>query len=336
MRVLMLGGTEFTGPYTVRRLVEIGHEVYVFHRGKSNAPLPSSVRRIIGDYARLPDYAEEFRRIAPDVVVDMICYTEAAAQTTLQTLRGLTQRVVTISSEDVYRAYGRLHRTEPGPPDPIPLTEESPLRERLSIHGEAYDKIAVERVMGSAPELPCTILRFPAVYGPRDTLHRFYPYLKRMDDGRPVILLEAEWADWRWSRGYVENVAQATLLAVTEKRAAGRIYNVAEPDAPTEAEWIERIAAITGWKGEIVRVSRETLATPDEALPLQLKKTNDLSQHWVVDTSRIREELGYSEETPRDEALRRTIAWERANPPEQSEPEWFDYAAEDAILAALA
>jgi hypothetical protein len=55
----------------------------------------------------------------------------------------------------------------------------------------------------------------------------------------------------------------------------------------------------------------------------------------VVDTTRIREELGYTEPVSRDEALRRTVAWERAHPPEEVDPQAFDYAAEDALLAEL-
>src|SRR5579872_2601240 len=120
MRVLMLGGTGFTGPYAVHRLVEIGHEVAVFHRGQSDAALPPEVKNLYGHYANLPDFAEIFRRFAPEIVVDMICFTEEAARTTMRTFHGLARRIVTISSEDVYRAYGRLHGTEPGPPDPIP------------------------------------------------------------------------------------------------------------------------------------------------------------------------------------------------------------------------
>jgi nucleoside-diphosphate-sugar epimerase len=38
----------------------------------------------------------------------------------------------------------------------------------------------------------------------------------------------------------------------------------------------------------------------------------NLAQHWVVDTSRIRRELGYRERIAREEAIRRTVAWERA------------------------
>lgn len=41
MRVLVVGGTGFIGPYVVRALVEQGHEVSVFHRGSSEAELPA-------------------------------------------------------------------------------------------------------------------------------------------------------------------------------------------------------------------------------------------------------------------------------------------------------
>jgi hypothetical protein len=45
--------------------------------------------------------------------------------------------------------------------------------------------------------------------------------------------------------------------------------------------------------------------------------------------------LGYREVVPRDEALKRTIAWESSSPPAEVDPARFDYAAEDAALAAL-
>jgi hypothetical protein len=52
----------------------------------------------------------------------------------------------------------------------------------------------------------------------------------------------------------------------------------------------------------------------------------------VAETSRFREGLGYEEETPRQEALRRLIEWERTNPPSEIDLKRFDYAAEDAAL----
>jgi hypothetical protein len=57
-----------------------------------------------------------------------------------------------------------------------------------------------------------------------------------------------------------------------------------------------------------------------------------MDQHVVTDSSRIRRELGYQETVPRTEALRRTIAWERAHPPDPLSPAMFDYAAEDRAM----
>src|SRR5207249_1224013 len=92
-----------------------------------------------------------------------------------------------------------------------------------------YEKILAERTVKGNPLLPGTVLRLPMVYGPRDDQHRLFPYLKRMDDKRPAILLDEDVAQWRWTRGYVENVAAAIALAVVDERAIGRIYNVGEP-----------------------------------------------------------------------------------------------------------
>ncbi len=56
----------------------------------------------------------------------------------------------------------------------------------------------------------------------------------------------------------------------------------------------------------------------------------NLDQHWVAETARIREELGYREPIAREEAIRRTIEWERAPP--QAGLDQFEYAAEDIAL----
>src|SRR5262249_10284904 len=98
-----------------------------------------------------------------------------------------------------------------------------------------YEKILVEQVVTGDTGLPATVLRLPMVYGPGDEQHRLAPYLKRMMDGGEVILLDEGMARWRCLRGYVEEVAAAIALAVTSPAAAGRVYNVAEPTAHTEA-----------------------------------------------------------------------------------------------------
>ena len=50
---------------------EAGHEVAVFHRGRTEAELPEGVGRVVGDRRNLGDFVGEFRRLAPEVVLDM-------------------------------------------------------------------------------------------------------------------------------------------------------------------------------------------------------------------------------------------------------------------------
>lgn len=161
MRVLILGGTSLTGPYTVRRLHALGHQVRVFHRGEHEADLPAGVRHVHGEIAHPPS---EIFHPAPEVVVHMWAMTEADATAFVNLFRGIAARAVVISSGDVYRAYGRLWGTDSGSPDAIPLSEDAPLREsrypyrkmapsedRCMAH---YDKILVEQASMNRPD--CT------------------------------------------------------------------------------------------------------------------------------------------------------------------------------------
>jgi nucleoside-diphosphate-sugar epimerase len=341
MRLLVIGGTGFIGRLLVPRLLDAGHEVAVVHRPESTAPTPDGVRRIAADRKRLTEYAGPLRAFAADVVIDLIASSGRQAAEAVRVFGGHAGRLVVVSSMDVYRATSVLHGLDGGPLEPVPLTEESRLRDRPQTYpaeamermkrvfawvDDEYDKVAVERAVGGDAALPATILRLPMIHGPGDPLHRFFPLLRRMDDGRPAILMAQRVAAWRGPHGYVENVAAAVALAATAERAVAgrRVYNVGDADHPTELEWAQRLAEVVGWRGELV-------VRPDEEVPAYLRIPGRLEQHWAVDTSRIRRELGYVEPVGREEGLRRTVAWERAHAPPIDAVQ-FDYRAEDEVL----
>lgn len=338
MQILVIGGTGFTGVHVLRRLVEDGHNVAVFHRGQTETELPPAVKHIYGEREDLSTFVTHFKKFAPDVVLDMIPYIEQHALTLIDTFRSMAKRVVAISSMDVYAAYGMFRRSEAGEPAQTPFDEDAPLRSNLYPYREYaqssddpvynYDKILVEWVVMNDSKLPGTVLRLAKVYGFGDNQHRAFEYVKRMDDGRPAILLEERKAQWRWTRGYTENVAAAIVLAVTNEQAVNRIYNVGEADALTETEWVRSIGRAAGWDGEVV-------AAPRDILPKHLAEDYDYRHNLAANTSRIREELGYAEPISREEALNQTVAWERDNPPKNIDAEKFDYAAEEAALMGL-
>ena len=334
MNVLIIGGTSFIGPSVVRQLHAAGHAVTLFNRGQSAADLPDGVSRIGGDRAAMAGFRDQFKECAPQVVLDMYAMTRDDALMTMSAVKGIASRVVAISSLDTFQAFGRLVGTEPGLPAELPLTEESPLREkRYPYRGDeargaddphqwrdSYDKIDVEEVIQSDPDMPGTVLRLPMVYGPRDRQHRFRSFVRRMDDGRSAIPLAESMASWRSSWAYVDDVAAAVSLAVTDERAAGQTYVLSEREHPTMAEIARVLAAQVGWQGDIITV-------PDSELPQSM----NTAQHLVADSSRIRQELGFQEVTDHLTALERTIEWERQGGPPMDAAE-LDYQREDELI----
>jgi nucleoside-diphosphate-sugar epimerase len=274
-------------------------------------------------------------------VIDFVISSGPQADELMNVFRGATRRVVMLSSMDVYRAIGISHGTESGPLEEVPLTEESPLRRNLHPYPpenmqllrkvfswvtDDYDKIPAERGVMNDRETPGTVLRLPMVYGVGDPLRRFYPVVKRVADERRHIIFPDTLAAWRSPRGYVENVAAAIASAATDDRAARRIYNVCEEPPFSELEWARKIASEMRWGGEFV-------VLPVERTPPHLLRPGNAAQHWAASSALIRRELGYEEPVPIEEAIRRTIRWERENPPDAALLSQFDYAAEDAALS---
>lgn len=333
MNIAILGGTGFIGGQVTAQLAALGHKLLVFHRGST--PLPALPRgsSLVGERKSLSAHAAAFRRFDPQVVIDVIGYSRHDARELATTFGDSPARVVVLSSVDVYRNRSGFFGHPEAAPDLAPFTETTPLRTRFYPYADpakpfdpetTYEKVHVETAVRAAFGARATILRLAAIYGPGDRQHRLWPYLKRMIDRRPFILLENTQASWPWTRGYVENVAAAIAAAALDDTARGEIYNVGEPTAPTEHAWVTRLAQFTGWTGRI-------LTLPNPALPPHLRTTYDWHYGFAMNTAKLRTALRFIDPISSDLALQRTIAWETANPPIPN-PATFDYAAEDTAV----
>ncbi len=340
MKVLILGGTVFTGPHIVNALAAQGHEVRVYHRGQHLLePLPPNVKKLNAYLTSLKFYRPALRQLKFDVVLHMLAMTRYEAQQAIEAFAGYVPRIVVASCQDVYAPCGARHGKEQHEPLPHPLAEDGPLRTSRQIFGGDYEKIYMEQAfLEYQNRLPVTLVRLPAMYGPGDPRCRFFEWIKRMEDGRPALLLEPGMAGYRWTHGYVENMAHALTLAVTTPHADGvtaRIYNVSEPQdpaagiagAPTMVARLRGLAHAAGYHGQIRVV-------PREHCPAHLVQPLDFRHHLVTSDAKIRRELGYAEVVGMDEGLRRTVAWQRAHLPTEWDPRDFDYAAEDHAIQA--
>jgi nucleoside-diphosphate-sugar epimerase len=232
------------------------HEITLFHRGQTKCQLPPNVQHIYGEKMALEHFKDDFKKLSPDVVVDMIASTEEATRIVVNTFKGITNRLITISSQDVYRAYGIVRKADNGILEPTPISESSALRlsrfpyqdisKDPSDWCNKYDKVLVEDIIMNNQYIKGTILRLPAVYGPNDSQHRLYKYLKlkHMSVNRPFILMDESFSNWSWTHGYVENVANAIALAITNELSTGRIYNVGELESRSMLDFIIEIGSI--------------------------------------------------------------------------------------------
>jgi nucleoside-diphosphate-sugar epimerase len=287
MRVLVIGGTGFIGAHVVGQLASQGHTIAIYHRGHTQRALPERAYEIINPHSTLPigDFPRELFEFRSEVVIHTMAMGAVDAQACVTAFAGHAGRLVLLSSGDVYRAYGRFTKIEPGPPEEGLLSEESPLREVLFPYRARatspdaleywYEKILAERAGSSDPSLPCTILRLPKVYGPggNEDLSSIYRYRNQ--------------SNWRWTHGFVENVAAAIVLAAAHPAAGGRVYNVGEANTPTMAERLLRL--------------------PPSSIEPAPGSEFDFAQNIAYDTSRIRTELGYLETVSEEEGLLRTL-----------------------------
>lgn len=313
MKVLIIGGTGFIGCHVAAAFAAAGHEVAVFHRGQTEADSEHELTHIHGDRNELAQQRERVDAFSPRTVVDLAALTEEQARSAVEVFRGRVERIVCASSMDVYQAYGFFRRSEHGAPASQPFEESAPLRSVLYPYRKLatgpedilynYEKVLVEQVMSSAHDLPATVLRLPQVFGPHDRQHRIGTYLCQMEAGDQITISE-EKARWRWTRGYVEDVAAAFVLAAVDPKAANQTYNVGEREAECEIEWINCIARVAGWNGEVKTV-------PAAALGDNSAEPYNWDHDLAANTIRIRQDLGYRELISRDDALARSIEWER-------------------------
>ena len=109
------------------------------------------------------------------------------------------------------------------------------------------------------------------------------------------------------------------------RTGGGRIYNVAESVAFTEAERVRWIGEAVGWTGEVVTVGLGRIS-----LPFRTEQGLD------TDSTRIRRELGFAEVVSPHVGQGRTIGWEGANPSWTSEGVGLlGHEAEDVLLTEL-
>ena len=229
LRILILGGTGFTGPYQVRYALSRGHKVTTFNRGKTHpGELPNEVEQLVGDRNGKLD-ALKGRQW--DVVIDNPTTLPAWVRDAAQILKGNVERYVFISTISVYG------EVKTGPDENAPTEKyegADPYKETLEAMKaggyKTYGPLKALSEKEAEKWFPgkTLIIRPGLIVGPRDETDRFTYWPVRIDRAGevlapgspddPVQFIDArDLAEW--------------TIRMAENRETG-IYNATGPAKP--------------------------------------------------------------------------------------------------------
>ncbi|MGY1584109.1 NAD-dependent epimerase/dehydratase family protein [Streptomyces sp. MN13] len=343
-RAVVIGATGQIGRPAVAALARDGWRVTAASRGGGRDDgWPDGVRSVRLD--REDDAA--LASVVGDgceLVVDVVAYGARHARQ-LTDLSGRIGSAVVISTVSVYedgegRGFDTMDRPDGFPEYPVPIREDQPT---VAPGDTSYStgKAALERdLLAAGDRLPVTLLRAGAVHGPYSPLPRELYFVKRNLDGRRRRVL-AFGGESRFHGAQVRNIAELVRLAAA--RPGSRVLNAVDPDAPTVAGIGAAVDAVMG-----VRTETVSFDGPPPG-PAVGKSPWSAERPVVCDMSAAERELGYRPVVSSyAEGLPETVEWlagRLAGGRDWREvfpllagvyPDLFDYAAEDAWLAARA
>ncbi|MBV9128053.1 MAG: epimerase, partial [Verrucomicrobia bacterium] len=189
LRILILGGTGFTGPFQVRYALSRGHKVTVFNRGKTHpGELPTEVEQLLGDRNGQLD-ALKGRQW--DVVIDNPATLPVWVRDAAQILQGNVGRYVFISTISVYADTSKPGVDETAPlaqytgPDAMKETMEAVRASGFALYGPLKARAEQEAEKWFPKET--LVIRPGLIVGPGDESDRFTYWPVRIDRGGEVL-----------------------------------------------------------------------------------------------------------------------------------------------------
>jgi len=311
LRILILGGTGFTGPYQVRYALSRGHKVTTFNRGKTHpGESPSEVEQLIGDRNGQLD-ALKGRKW--DVAIDNPTTLPAWVRGAAEILKGNVERYVFTSTISVYAD------TSKGVDETAPLAKyegADPYKETLeAMKASGYKTYGPLKALSEKEAekwFPgkTLIIRPGLIVGPRDETDRFTYWPVRIDRGGevlapgtpsdPVQFIDArDLAEW--------------TIRMAENRETG-IYNATGPAEPLGIGEM-----LNGIKGALNSNTKFTWIPADFLKQQKIEAWSDMPV-WAGD------ELGLARTNishalakgltfhPLAETARDTLAWFKSQP----------------------
>ncbi|MEJ7811058.1 MAG: NAD-dependent epimerase/dehydratase family protein [Gemmatimonadaceae bacterium] len=250
LRILILGGTGFIGPYQVRYALDRGHTVTLFNRGRTNPQLFPNVEKLVGDRA---SDLKSLEGREWDVVIDNSATDPTWVERSARQLAKSAKRYMFVSTRSVYFDTSR-----------VPMTIEAPVFTRENTPVETgkplpygLSKALAEKEAQKYFPGRTLVVRPGLIVGPGDLTDRFTYWPVRIERGGevlapgdgtdPVQVIDArDLSEW--------------MIRLAEGSTTG-VYNAVGPKTPRSfAELLHGIKAVTTSEATFTWVDTDFLA----------------------------------------------------------------------------
>jgi 2'-hydroxyisoflavone reductase len=318
LRILILGGTGFTGPFQIQNALSRGHKITTFNRGKTHpGELPKEVEQLVGDRNGQLDALKNRQW---DVVIDNPTSVPVWVRDAAQILKGNVDRYVFISTISVYADTSKPGTTEDAPlakytgADAMKETRESLIASKFALYGalKALSEAEAEKWFPKKT----LVIRPGLIVGPRDETDRFTYWPVRIDRGGEVLAPgdpadPVEFIDGR-------DLAEWTIRMV-EKGETG-IYNATGPAKKTGiGEMLQTIKTANASKADLTWVNADFLEAQKVAawsdMPVWIPPRGEEAGATQISNQRaVAKGLTFR---PLAGTARDTLAWFKSQPAER-------------------
>lgn len=270
MRVLILGGTGVISRAIVNQLLADNHDVIIFNRGNKKLSFAGEVERIQGDRLNRDEFETSMRKRRFDAVIDMLCFNETDAKSTVAAFRDNVEQMVICSS---IAAYKRPYKT-------VPTVEASEQLWDNPVFSYAFEKAEMERYLQRVIQddnLPITIIRPSLTYGPGaaniGVLRQNFGIIDRIRKDKPLVMFGD--GSTSWSFTFAPDLAKGFVGVLGNKQTYGQAYHITSEERTIWEDLYLELGKIVGKTPHIIHIPAELLykAAPNLCGHLYFEKT---------------------------------------------------------------